>query len=131
MKLGSMLDIAKQVEHWRQSAEEDWAVAVDLVRDGRSRHGLFFAHLALEKLLKALVCRRTREMAPKIHNLVRLAEVAELRPSPEQSDVLADMNAFHLEGRYPESLTPEPTQEEAQTYLGGAEEVYRWLTSLC
>jgi len=126
-----MLDIAKQVEHWRQSAEEDWAVAVDLVRDGRSRHGLFFAHLALEKLLKAVICRRTQEMAPKIHNLVRLAELAELRPSLEQRDVLADMNAFHLEGRYPESLTPEPTQEEAQACLAGAEEVYRWLTSRC
>jgi len=124
-----MLDIAKQAGHWRQSAEEDWAVAADLVQDGRPRHGLFFAHLALEKLLKALVCLRTREMAPKIHNLVRLAELAEVRPSPGQRDVLADMNAFHVEGRYPESLTPEPTQQEAQACLAGAEEVYRWLTN--
>jgi HEPN domain-containing protein len=124
-----MLDISKQVAHWRQLAEEDWAVAVDLVGDGRTRHGLFFAHLALEKLLKALVCRHTQEMAPKIHSLVRLAELAGLQPSPEQRDVLAEMNAFHLEGRYPEALTPEPALEEAQAYVARAEEVLRWLTS--
>jgi len=42
----------------------------------RIRHGLFLANLALEKALKALVCKATRDLAPRIHNLVRLAELA-------------------------------------------------------
>ena len=124
-----MLDISKQVEHWRQSGEEDWTVAVHLVRAGRTRHGLFFIHLALEKLLKALVCRQTRQPAPKIHSLVRLAELAALQTTGDQRDVLAEMNAFHLEGRYPEMLMPEPTPAEAQAYVARAEEILQWLTS--
>jgi len=122
-----MLDISKQIEHWRQSAEEDWAVAADLVRDGRTRHGLFFAHLALEKLLKALVCRHTQRSPPKIHNLVRLADLASLSLQPGDRDTLGEMNAFQLEGRYPIPLLPEPTLAEAQAYIARAEEIHEWL----
>lgn len=43
------------------------------------------------------------------------------------TEILAEMNAFHIEGRYPESLTKPPTKEEALGYLAGAEEVFQWL----
>lgn len=55
-----MVDIEKQIAYWKTSAEEDWAAARRLLAGGMTRHGLFFAHLSLEKLLKGLVCRRTR-----------------------------------------------------------------------
>jgi hypothetical protein len=47
-----MVDIEKQVVYWRLSAAEDWDVAEALVERGNPRHGLFFAHLALEKNAK-------------------------------------------------------------------------------
>lgn len=122
-----MIDIEKQVVYWRDGASEDWQVAAELIRRKRPRHGLFFAHLALEKALKAHVCRQTQDLAPRMHNLVRLAEMAELQLDDKQIDVLAEMNAFNLEGRYPEILTPEPTAEEAQRYVRRAKEVYTWL----
>ena len=50
-----MVDISKQIEYWNRSAQEDWQVAQQLVESGKIRHGLFFAHLALEKVLKAHV----------------------------------------------------------------------------
>lgn len=126
-----MQDIFKQVNYWRQSAEEDWAVARDLVRDGRTRHGLFFAHLALEKLLKAVVCRHTGQPPPRIHNLVRLAELAGLSLRPADLDTLSEMNAFQMEGRYPIPLLPTLTLAEAEAYVSRAEEVYRWLMNQC
>ncbi len=52
------VDIEKQIAHWKRGALEDWEVAVELVDKDRYRHGLFFAHLALEKILKAHVCRK-------------------------------------------------------------------------
>jgi HEPN domain-containing protein len=125
-----MIDIDRQVAYWRDSAQEDWAVAQELVDSGRTRHGLFFAHLALEKALKAHVCRQTCDLAPRIHNLVRLAELAGVHPRQEQIDVLAEMNAFNIEGRYPEALMPPPTLAQAQMYMARAEDVFRWLTSL-
>ena len=50
-----MVNTEKQIAFWRQGAAEDWEVADALVDRGSARHGLFFAHLALEKALKALV----------------------------------------------------------------------------
>jgi HEPN domain-containing protein len=122
-----MVDIAKQIAYWRDSANEDWAVAKQLVDNSRIRHGLFFAHLSLEKTLKALICRRSQDLAPRIHNLSRLSEMAGITLETEHADILAEMNAFHIEGRYPESLTTAPTKEEALIYVAKAEKVYQWL----
>lgn len=105
-------------------------MAQELLGLNRIRHSLFFAYLTLEKILKAHVCRQTRDLAPRIHNLVRLAELAVLNLSEEQLDVLAEMNAFNIEGRYPELLTPPPILSEARAYIARAEEVFKWLTNL-
>ncbi|MBU2227903.1 MAG: HEPN domain-containing protein [Proteobacteria bacterium] len=122
-----MVDIAKQIAFWRDSAKEDWDVARQLVDNGRTRHGLFFAHLALEKILKAIVCKQSQDLAPRLHNLSRLAELAVLTLDTQKMEILAEMNAFHIEGRYPESLTKPPTKEEALNYMTGAEGVFQWL----
>lgn len=122
-----MIDIVRQVAYWRDGAREDWAVAQDLIAQGRVRHALFFAHLALEKALKAHVCRQTNDLAPRMHNLVRLAETGVVPLSQDYEDVLAEMNAFNLEGRYPDLLMPPPSLAEAQAYLERAEEVLVWL----
>ncbi|MFH0794331.1 MAG: HEPN domain-containing protein, partial [bacterium] len=70
---------------------------------------------------------RTGDLAPRIHNLARLAELAGLRPDQEQLDILSEMNAFQLEGRYPEGLIASPKPAEAQSYMKRAQEVFEWL----
>ena len=125
-----MVDIGKQIKTWVDGSKEDLEVASELIGKGRIRHGLFFAHLALEKALKALVCRRTQDIAPPIHNLVRLAEVAGVELTREQVDLLADVNAFNIEARYPDHLAPPPSGEEARGYLARIEEAMKWLMTL-
>lgn len=125
-----MVDIDKHISSWKKSADEDWGVAQQLLGSGRNRHGLFFAHLALEKMLKALVCKNTGDLAPRIHNLNRLIVLTGVTASSEQMDILAEMNAFHIEGRYPETLAKPPTNKEAARYMKRTEEVFQWLTNL-
>ena len=125
-----MIDIGKQIEFWQTSSGEDLAVARELIDRDRIRHGLFFLHLSLEKALKAHVCRVTGDLAPRIHNLVRLTELADIQFSQEQFDTLAEMNAFNIEGRYPGLSSPSPTPTEAQNYLLQAEGILKWLNSL-
>ena len=112
-----MVDISEQVEYWRSQAREDWEVAGQLVDSGKTRHGLFFAHLALEKVLKAHVCQATQKVAPRLHNLSRLAEMAKLELGSNQLDTLAEMNEFNMEGRYPLSFLAAPTAGEARDYM--------------
>lgn len=123
-----MIDAEKQIVYWRKGAEEDIAVARELLEKKRIRHGLFFVHLSLEKMLKAHFCRMTREVAPKQHNLLKLAERAGLSLDEETLDLLSVVNFFCLEGRYPDTLIPEPDAEEAATYLLKVEKVLEWLS---
>jgi HEPN domain-containing protein len=124
-----MVDVAKQVAYWRDGAQEELDVAHDLLEKRRWRHCLFFAHLAVEKLLKAGVSKVTGNVPPRIHNLFRLAELAEVAISTEQRSLLARLNEYHIEGRYPEQAQalPSPGADQARDYLRRAEEFCRWL----
>ena len=124
-----MIDLDRYASLLRAGAVEDWAVARDLIERDRARHGLFFAHLALEKMLKALVARATADIPPRIHNLVRLAELAALDLPPGFLDTLAEVNPFNLAGRYPDALVAAPGRADAKALLSRAEEVGAWLQS--
>ncbi len=50
------MDVSKQIDYWKTGAEEDFAAAQSLPEKGHFRHSLFFAHLALEKMLKLMWC---------------------------------------------------------------------------
>jgi HEPN domain-containing protein len=122
------MNIEKQITFWRSGAEEDFEVAKELVEKGRTRHGLFFAHLAVEKLLKAHVVKTTQDIPPKIHNLVRLAQLTGLPISEEMETFFRRLNAYQLDGRYPETTTGESIVEyHATTIIDSAQEVLQWL----
>lgn len=122
-----MIDIQKQIAYWRDSSNEDLEVAQELVALGRTRHGLFFAHLALEKMLKAHICQQTENLAPKIHNLVRLAELTGLTFSKTRQRFLAGFDMYQLEGRYPDRLPAPPPKDKALQELQEVEEILQWL----
>lgn len=124
-----MINIQKQVQRWRNGATEDWQVALELADLGRTRHSLFFAHLAIEKTLKAHVCQTTQELAPRIHALLRLAELANLELSQNQLTFLARFDRYQLEGRYPDMLPLAPDIETTQDELNQAMEILEWLNT--
>ena len=123
-----MVNINTQIQNWLKGGQEDWLAACSLIEHNHLRQGLFMAHLALEKFLKAKVCRETRDLAPRLHNLVQLAALAKLNPTTDQLDTLADMNDFNLEGRYPEEMTAPPTAAESRALMARTKEVIEWLT---
>jgi HEPN domain-containing protein len=122
-----MVDVDKQIQYWQNGSDEDLATATYLLAGKKTRPALFYAHLALEKLLKSQVCKTTRDLAPRIHNLRRLAGLAKLEPCREHLEILARMSEFNIEGRYPEMLPAPPTQKEAAHYMNQAKEVFEWL----
>lgn len=118
-----MTNIPKQTEFWIQSAQEDFEVGSSLINSGKIRHGLFFIHLAVEKILKACVCKNQNKTPPKIHNLLRLAELAGLKLENEQEKLLAEINEFNLEGRYPLDYVIQLEKSMAIEYIKKAQEI--------
>ena len=124
------MDIQKQIDYWRNSSEEDMEVAGELLEKHRFRHALLFAHLALEKMLKAHVTRKTTDVPPKLHNLARLVELSGLSMPPKRQRFLDRFDVYQMEGRYPEELKNiHIDPEDAQQLLVSAKEMLQWLTA--
>jgi HEPN domain-containing protein len=121
------MDIQKQVDYWRTGAEEDFAAAQPLLEKGYLRHCLFFVHLALEKMLKAHVAAKTKDVPPRIHNLVRLAQLARLGLDREQEFFLRRFDVYQMEGRYPDSQQVSINLKIAQEEIQKAKEMLEWL----
>jgi HEPN domain-containing protein len=61
-------DVEQVSQFWLTEAEEALHVADHLMEKADYSYALFFGHLAVEKLLKALYAVRLREHAPPVHN---------------------------------------------------------------
>ncbi len=122
-----MVDAEKQIDYWQTSADEDFAAAQSLLEKGHLRHCLFFAHLAIEKMLKAHVTRQTNDIPPRTHNLVRLAEIAQLKLDSEQGEFLREFGIYQLEGRYPDFEQVPVDSGLAREEISRAKEMLIWL----
>lgn len=121
------LDIEKHIRYWSAGAQEDLETAEFLIASNRLRHGLFFAHLALEKVLKAHICNDTQDLAPRMHNLLRLSEKTNLDFTNTQKEFLAIFDRYQLEGRYPEFCPETIDSERAHEKIYQAKELVEWL----
>ena len=122
-----MIDINKQIAHWRDGSLEEWQVAQDILEKQHVRQALFWAHLTLEKMLKAHVCKHTGDIPPRIHNLARLSEIGGLHLATDKTKFLVYMDGFNIEGRYPESLPPAPKLKEANEIMEQVGALVLWL----
>lgn len=123
-----MLNIEKQIEHWRKGALSNYETAELLIHNDKLIEGLFFCHLAIEKMLKALYVKHHRELAPKIHKLQYLAQESAIELSEEQKDFFGMMMQFQIEGRYPEFYPARPSQKDALHLLYQTLKTLEWLT---
>ncbi len=92
----------QSIEYWLSSAERDLETAEILFINQRYDWCLFIGHLVLEKTLKAFFIKNKNESAPRIHNLVTLAEHTSLELTDEQKQLLMEINRFNIETRYPD-----------------------------
>jgi HEPN domain-containing protein len=93
----------EQIRYWVRSAQSDWEVANELLASKRYSHALFFFHLTIEKLLKAnWVKDNPGDIPPYTHSLEHLYSNTNLDLSSSLVDEMRALNAWNLEGRYPD-----------------------------
>ena len=95
-------DVTSLLQHWLEGADYDWEVAQALFKSKKYPYSLFLCHLSLEKILKALITKKTKDHPPYTHNLSYLAGKLEVKFSKEQLQLLSEMNEFNMEARYPD-----------------------------
>ncbi len=124
----------EHIKYWRESALHDLESAESMFAAGKYDWCLFIGHLVLEKTLKAiLVDRNNNKMPPKIHNLVRLAEFANIELDDKQKFLLDKITDFNLQTRYPDyklKFYKRCTEEYSSEYFTIIKELHTWLNSL-
>jgi len=123
-------DTSKTVAYWLTGAKYDLGVATAMLKAKKYPYALFMGHLALEKLLKALVVKQTEKHAPFTHSLPYLVEKSGVK-SPEHIQVrLREFMEFHFEGRYPDAnraFYRKCTKDFTATNLRAIKEVFKWV----
>lgn len=120
-----------RIRYWLESAKDDWEVAGHLFEKGDYPYSLFFGHLTVEKILKAMYVVKFNEPPPYTHRLVHLTERVLLDLSEEQLELLETITDFNMEGRYPDekfSFKKKCTKDFTEGYLKRIEEIKEWLS---
>ena len=124
------MDIKAIESFWTTEAKEALQVTDHLLEKGDYSYALFFGHLAIEKLLKALYVVKQKNHAPPIHNLLRLAKLSGITVPEDKTDALIEISAFNIEARYPDFKRAFRNKCDAE-YTGGQitviKEIYQWL----
>ena len=91
---------SEHVNFWAEQAKDDWQAVETLLSGKNYVQALFFSHLIIEKLCKAVWIKPNEgNVPPKIHNLIYLIKQTPVEISE------SSLNRFQLEGRYPEYVS--------------------------
>ena len=124
---------ADHIAYWKDTAAFDWPAVQRMVQAGDYVHGLFFAHLVIEKLSKAhWVQDSTADIPPRTHNINKLWLATQLMPTPDQQRLAAKLNDYQLEGRYPDyirRLITQTTAAYATQIFADITDLRTWLLS--
>jgi HEPN domain-containing protein len=89
-----------EAELWQAQSRRDLAAAQALLPAGLHGHAAFHLQQAAEKALKALVIAKQNRL-PRTHDLVILAQQAQVTLHPAEMDQLEELNVLYTSTRYP------------------------------
>lgn len=115
--------------NWLAQVDYDIVTAEQILHAGRYIYVIFMSHMALEKALQALLTEERQKLPPRTHNLIDLAQRAQLLLSQEQQDFLGKLNNTSVVVRYPDDLAAMVTQYPegiARDYLERTKELILW-----
>ena len=123
----------KLIEYWVAGSDDDYETMIAMYDSKRFSWSLFIGHLMIEKLLKAYYVKVKSDYPPFIHNLLRLAEKAELNLTDDKKEQLVTITAFNINARYDDykmSFKKQCTPEFASVWIKNIKELRLWIKTL-
>ncbi|MFH1838501.1 MAG: HEPN domain-containing protein [Candidatus Kuenenbacteria bacterium] len=130
MEINIISNIKHLIKYWKDLSDYDIKTAKFMFQTKRYPYCLFMCHLSIEKLLKSLIVKNTKNHAPYSHNLVDLAKRSSINFLEEDKLLLADLTEFNLEARYPEwqkEFYLRCTKKYTEKYFNKTKKLQKWL----
>ena len=125
--------IKQDIQYWVNIAKYDIGTAFSLLKSKRYLYVLFMCQQAVEKMLKGIIILKTKEFPPRIHDLVKLAELAGLKRKDIDFEFLDRLSFYYIETRYPEEqlkLHKTVSRKIASIYYKETKRIWLWLNYL-
>lgn len=119
-----MIKKEEHIKSWIEQSKDDWEAVETLFRGRKYLQSLFFGHLVIEKLCKALWIKyNDSNIPPRTHNLLHILSQIPIEVEEHRSEFLLKLNRFQLEGRYPDHITNIKTISDESFTSGMIEEI--------
>jgi HEPN domain-containing protein len=122
-----------ETAQWMNDAQYDLESAETMLQAGRYFFVVFMCHLAIEKLLKAVIVENTGSQPPKIHNLVELAVRVGLSIPPGHQTIVNELDTMSVVTRYPDgrqTLAASLSAARCEQIVRRTTEFSKWLRQL-
>lgn len=132
-------DSSEQIEyqkvflHWIKTSDEDYKAMKNLFLSKSYNWSLFVGHISIEKLLKAIFVKKREKHAPITHNLLKLADLCNLKISNEFSDWLDIITTFNINARYDDyknAFYKTCSKEFSYLWIKRIREIRKWLKTM-
>ena len=124
----------EHITYWQRQALDDWETADVLYKGRKYLQSLFWLHLSIEKLCKALwISTNEGNAPPRTHNLNRLLAETDVDIPDDYAVLLTELNRFQLEGRYPDYVSDAyktVTNVLVEEYIERVNPLKAWLINL-
>lgn len=120
----------KTSANWLLSSQYDLRTAETLLKNKLYIYVVFMCHLSLEKILKAILSEKLKELPPYTHNLNRLIELGNITLPENYKTFVDKINLQSVPTRYPEDfkkLSKEFDRKIAEDYLKQSKGIIAWL----
>jgi HEPN domain-containing protein len=122
----------EKVKHWVKISDEDLKIAETMLKNKYRLYTGFMCHQAIEKIFKASYEKLKNDTPPYIHDLPRLAVLADFYDlfSEEQKLFLNTLNPLNIEARYPdykEKIAKTLTDERCKYIFNKTKEMLQWI----
>lgn len=122
----------KKTGQWLEQSDYDMNTAEYMFKGGRYFYAVFMCHLSIEKALKGLYYEKLKEVPPRTHNLISLANELEIKLPEEEGKFVVKINSASIVTRYPEDLEElkkQYTKDIVKDMLEKAKKVIKWIKS--
>jgi HEPN domain-containing protein len=117
--------------YWKNSSNEDLETALYNYSGKRNVPALFFLHLSVEKMLKAVWVKDNQSNTPPFtHDLQKIAGETDLEWDAAHFDYLSVVNNWNIEARYPDyklTLHKIATSAYMQMHVERVKDLLLWL----